>query len=270
MKRYKQAHTHSIDISEKAGIRYLHFGSQWVQGAMRIKKPLDLELAYAQDMMLSLLLTADSGESLLSRTLRILQIGLGAGSLVKWGHRHLPNAHITAVEINPNVYAAARQFFHLPSNDARFEVVIGDGVAFLQDSPGNWDLILLDGYDADGHPGALDSEDFYRLCRDRLSDNGLLVSNLLGLARSYQQSVERISQAFDGYISILPACSSGNRIIFAGRYPIEPTVNKHNKLAQLADTLNTQTGLDLSPLLARINAMTTFPPPSQQGQKEAD
>ena len=28
----------SIDVSEAAGVRYLHFGSEWVQGAMRIAR----------------------------------------------------------------------------------------------------------------------------------------------------------------------------------------------------------------------------------------
>ena len=40
-----------IDISEEAGVRYLHFGSDWVQGAMRIRKPDALELAYTREMM---------------------------------------------------------------------------------------------------------------------------------------------------------------------------------------------------------------------------
>ena len=29
----------SIEISEEAGVRSLHFGSDWVQGAMRVRRP---------------------------------------------------------------------------------------------------------------------------------------------------------------------------------------------------------------------------------------
>lgn len=256
LKKTTNTQSHSIDISEKSGIRYLHFGSQWVQGAMRIKRPYDLELAYAQDMMLSLLLTARDAETLLNRPLRILQIGLGAGSLVKWCHRHLPNAQITAVEINPSVYAAARQFFNCPADDDRFEVVIRDGVVHLQETPGTWDLILLDGYDADGRPGALDSEDFYRLCHDRLSNQGLLATNLLGLARSYEQSVGRIRHAFNGNITILPATTSGNRVIFAGPLPVQPSLHEPTQLDVLSEALQRQTGLDLSHLIDRMNAIS--------------
>ncbi len=45
-----------IDISEQAGVRFLHFGSTWIQGAMRIARPWNLELEYTKEMMASLLL----------------------------------------------------------------------------------------------------------------------------------------------------------------------------------------------------------------------
>ena len=41
----------AIDVSEKAGVRYLHFSSAWVQGAMRIQRPYALELPYPREMM---------------------------------------------------------------------------------------------------------------------------------------------------------------------------------------------------------------------------
>ena len=34
----------SIEVSEEKGVRYLHFGSDFVQGAMRIARPWALEL----------------------------------------------------------------------------------------------------------------------------------------------------------------------------------------------------------------------------------
>ena len=44
----------NINTSEAAGVRYLHFGSDWVQGAMRIARPYALELDYTKEMMLPL------------------------------------------------------------------------------------------------------------------------------------------------------------------------------------------------------------------------
>ena len=49
----------AIQVSEERGVRYLHFGSHWVQGAMRMSRPYALELEYTREMMLPLLLRRD-------------------------------------------------------------------------------------------------------------------------------------------------------------------------------------------------------------------
>ncbi|OEZ60130.1 spermidine synthase [Duganella sp. HH105] len=38
-------------ITEFQGVRSLHLGTSWVQGAMRLAKPDDIELEYVQMMM---------------------------------------------------------------------------------------------------------------------------------------------------------------------------------------------------------------------------
>ena len=47
----KNARYAPITLSEHNGVRYLHFGTEWIQGAMRLRKPDSLELEYAQQMM---------------------------------------------------------------------------------------------------------------------------------------------------------------------------------------------------------------------------
>src|SRR5512139_2065516 len=95
-----------IDIREESGVRTLHFGSDWIQGAMRIARPWHLELDYTREMMASLLLRDDA-----HFPREVLLIGLGAASLTKFIYRHCPLARLTVVEIEPRVVAAARQFF---------------------------------------------------------------------------------------------------------------------------------------------------------------
>jgi spermidine synthase len=90
----------SVDISEEAGVRYLHFGSDWIQGAMRIARPYALELDYTREMMLPLLLRDANWPR------RVLVIGLGAASVLKFLWRHRPAARLTVVEIDPQVVAA--------------------------------------------------------------------------------------------------------------------------------------------------------------------
>lgn len=40
-----------VDFSELGGFRYLHFGSEWIQGGMRINRPYSLALEYQQYML---------------------------------------------------------------------------------------------------------------------------------------------------------------------------------------------------------------------------
>ena len=44
-----------VTISEHDGVRYLHLGSIWIQGGMRMRKPDVVELDYVQRMLASLL-----------------------------------------------------------------------------------------------------------------------------------------------------------------------------------------------------------------------
>lgn len=241
---------HSIDISERNGVRTLHFGSRWVQGAMRIKRPFDLELAYARDMLFPLFLNSEEGWPR-----RILQIGLGAGSLAKWCYRYLPAAEITVLEIDARVYAAARQFFELPANDARLNVLVEDGVAWLMASDASWDLILLDGYDADGKSGGLSSLEFYQRCRELLSPRGVLSVNTLGLpnknASGMDEGEAALHKAFegdDGAVIRLPACESGNRIFLAGSNSLKQDLGKREAISERLEFLRSLFGLDFGRL----------------------
>ena len=108
----------SIDIREESGVRTLHFGSEWTQGAMRIARPWNLELDYTKEMMASLLLR---DESRFPR--KVLLIGLGAASLTKFLYRNQPLANLTVVEIEPGVVAAAREFFKLPEDPTRLKII---------------------------------------------------------------------------------------------------------------------------------------------------
>jgi spermidine synthase len=235
----------SIDIREEAGVRTLHFGSDWIQGAMRIARPWHLELDYTREMMASLLLRE---ESRFPR--KVLLIGLGAASLTKFLYRHRPLAKLTVVEIEPCVVAAARQFFRLPEDPKRLNIVIADGVQYVAETDRQYDLILVDGFDEDARAGALDTLPFYQMCRARLTGNGIMAVNLLGHSRGFKASVHRIRQAFDDRALAFPSCDSGNVIAFAASG--EPVAIELEDLRETAAQMKTETGLNLLPTLSRL------------------
>lgn len=235
----------SIQISEEAGVRSLHFGSSWVQGAMRVARPFSLELEYTREMMAALLLHPEA-----AWPARVLQVGLGAASLTKFLWRHRPECRQTVIEINPEVVFSAYAHFRLPDDPARIRIEIADAADFIPVDEQRYDLILVDGFDGRARMGRLDDRDFYGACRERLSRDGLMVVNLLGRNRGFQASVARISAAFDGRALAFPSGDDGNAIVFAvaGDTLDIPL----SRLKADAEHLKKHTGLKLQPTLARL------------------
>lgn len=246
-----------IDISEQAGVRYLHFGSEWIQGAMRIRKPNALELAYTREMMAGLLLRDGLEDGGGQWPRNVLIIGLGAASLTKFVYRHCPKARIRVVEIVPGVVAAARQFFRLPPEDPRLSIQIGDGAQYVLEKTARFDYILIDGYDRNARAGALDTLAFYHAVRARLSDRGLMAVNLFGRSRGYKASVERIVDAFEGRAIAFPSCDSGNVVAFGAT---GDTIERPaSELRERAHALKAATGLDLLPTVTRLEQAGSLP-----------
>lgn len=241
-----------IQISEEAGVRYLHFSSNWVQGAMRVARPWALELDYTREMMAALLLRPDG-----DWPRSVLLVGLGAASLTKFLHRHRPEAKLTVVEIEPAVVAAARQYFKLPDEDERLSIVIGDGAEFVAASQKRFDLILVDGFDENARSGMLDTLPFYLNCKARLTSAGLMAVNLLSKRRGVRDAMGRIAEAFDGRALCFPSCDSGNVVAFAAAgAPVQHSIGE---LKTVARSLKEATGLNLLPTLTRLEASRHCP-----------
>lgn len=234
----------TIDIREQDGLRTMRFESSCVQGAMQVLQPWQLALEYTRAMMAALLLFEDGLPQ------RVLLIGLGAGSMVKFLYRHCPQAHLTAVEIEPRVVAAAREHFGLPDDPVRLTIVVGDGAAFVRESGETYDLILVDGFNQHAHPGELNTRLFYQACRERLRAQGVLAVNLIGLSHRYTGGFVHIEAAFEGRAMLLPKCCSGNTIAIAA-VDLGPT-QILQKLKSEAGELERRTGLELSPMISRL------------------
>src|SRR3546814_18642541 len=95
-------------LSEADGIRYLHFGTEWIQGAMRIKAPAELVLEYTAQMMAWLLFLDPPTDE------PIGLLGLGAGSLARFC-LNPTRSPVAVVDWNPRVPAACPLFFPLPA-----------------------------------------------------------------------------------------------------------------------------------------------------------
>ena len=198
-----------VTFSEEGGVRYLHFGTEWVQGAMRLRQPNKIELEYAQQMMAWLLF--------MDPPKRVAQLGLGTGALTKFCYQYLPKTQTHAVELNPAVVVAARTMFELPSDDKRLRVVEADAWEYVNDASNHGTLgaLQIDLYDATARGPVLDSAAFYRACRDTLGKLGVVTVNLFGDHPSFRRNMKQLSVAFDNRVLALPEIHDGNRIAIA-------------------------------------------------------
>jgi spermidine synthase len=222
----------TVEVSEKAGVRYLHLGSEAVQSAMRIAHPDDLELAYTQSMMGFLLFLPEPRKMGL--------IGLGGGSIVKFLYRRLAATHVTAIEVNPDVIAAARAWFCLPPDDERLDVRLMDGADYVRREARALDVLLLDGFDETRQVEALSTPEFYTACRDALAPGGMLCVNLWGSDHRFEVYWKRIAEAFDHHVLMLPAEKRGNIVVLAFRRAPRET---WKQLTERARTLERDLGL---------------------------
>ena len=206
-----------VGMSEHDGVRYLHLGTPWVQGAMRIARPEHVELEYVQRMLAVLLWLPT--EDLDSPDRRAVQLGLGAGALSRFTHQAL-KWDTTVIEINPQVVAACRAWFRLPEDGPRLRVLTGDAAAWLQQSEvtGSTGLLHVDLYDEEAAAPVLDDEDFYADCRRALCEGGLMAVNLFGRDASFARSAARIARVFGaGQVWQLRPTREGNTVVVAGR-----------------------------------------------------
>ena len=238
----------SVYVSEKFGVRSLHVGSDTIQSSMRLTRPNDLELAYTRSMMGFLLFNPAPR--------RALMVGLGGGSLAKFIYHRLPETRAEVLEINPDVVAIARRYFQVPAGDERLTVRVCDAADFIEREGPGYDAILVDGFDDDTPPDALSSRKFYLSCRRRLDPGGVMVVNLWGSDRRFDDYVQRVESAFPAGTLCLPAEKPGNVVMFAFRDP--PGDPRWDALEARAGVLEVQFGLEFGKFVRGLRKMNRY------------
>ena len=193
-------------ITEDKGVRFLHLGTTWIQGAMRIAKPDAIELEYVQQLMTWMLFN--------EQPRHIVQLGLGSSALTKFCYHHFPEAKVTAVELNPAVIDICHSEFGLPPNDNRLNVVQMDAMDFVMNpaNKGTVDVLQVDLYDEFARGPVFDSPEFYQACADCLTPDGILTTNVFGDHESYEKNLHSILITFDATVW-LPRVEDENMVV---------------------------------------------------------
>jgi spermidine synthase len=109
---------------------------------------------------------------------QVLIIGGGDGGALEEALKH-PVERVTLVEIDEAVVRTSRQYLGSIAgaafDDPRASLVIGDGVAYVNETTERFDVVLVDSTDPQGPALALFSPEFYGTIARRITANGVLV-----------------------------------------------------------------------------------------------
>ncbi|MBM2810407.1 MAG: Polyamine aminopropyltransferase [Chloroflexi bacterium] len=164
---------------------------------------------------------------------RVLVIGGGDGGTLRRVLQH-PVKEPTQVEIDRAVVDACKA--HLPEisdgafDNPRARLVIGDGVQFMRDNPGGFDVVIVDSTDPIGPAVQLFQEPFYRDVARSLADDGLMVaqsSSPLFMADELSDQVKQLRKVFPivrTYLGIVTGYPGGLWSYTIGSKRYDPTV----------------------------------------------
>jgi spermidine synthase len=125
----------------------------------------------------------------------ILEIGLGGGLTAMYAHRTLPQARITAVEIDPNVVTMAKKHFGVVE-DARMKLVVADGRKFVAESKDKYDVVFVDAYRGTWVPETLTTVQFFQMVKARLNPGGVVAQNIEPTTLFYDGLIATLRKVF--------------------------------------------------------------------------
>lgn len=135
-------------------------------------------------------------------------IGFAGGHLFKLLRHYLPEAKLTAIEIDADVVEVAKQYFDFKV-DSRTEIHIGDGREWLEKNDLQYDIIIIDAYYAPGIT-SLETVEFHTLCTKRLHLGGIIAKNSISSVPIFYDSVRTMAFVYPRLV-LIPT-PSGNAI----------------------------------------------------------
>lgn len=201
--------SHFIEVRQNRRYRWLHFGGPSIQSAMDLKQPDAFVLPYMGPM-------ASGMAHLMPNPTSICMLGLGGGSFVRHFHHRYPDALLSVIEIDPLVCTIATEFFDLPTQGSGYQLIQADAFEFLSVNDFVYDVIFSDIYSDETLPDILETSDFYERCQQNLSQEGLLVANIIPESDAdFMTILKKIQTIFNGNTLCLPIHNYRNIIVFA-------------------------------------------------------
>lgn len=181
----------------------------------------------------------------------ILVLGMGTGTFARQCMNYFDGVKVEGVEIDQKITSLAGTYFALPED---VTVTTYDGRAYLAAVDKKYDVILVDAYQDITIPFQMSSVEFFRMVRDHLTENGVMVVNMNMHSTEEGNINEYLSDTIASVFSqvyTVDVFGSTNRELFAGngkdlRNGLERSVTRlaeaGGKEAELADLLKRAAG----------------------------
>ncbi len=132
---------------------------------------------------------------------RALMIGGGAYSYPRAFLKKFPNASIDVIELDPKLTELARMYFDL-RDDPRLHIFHEDGRMFINHMKGTYDAVYIDAFHSLSPPFQLTTKEVAKKLFDHLSDNGVVLMNLVSAVEG--PGSEFMHAEYATYKSIFP------------------------------------------------------------------
>jgi spermidine synthase len=186
--------------------------------------PAQTACGYVDLLHLGMVMTGEAPKDM-------LVVGCGGGVGPRMFKENYPESvkNIDVVDIDPWVFTLAEKWFDYPySGDDVIQSHVLDGRRYVEQTPADkkWDYIIMDAYSSGGRiPKHLITEEFFTTIRDRQTDDGVMVINVISafekpaegkdtsrLFRSVYKTIERVwetDKPNGGSLYVFPRNRSG-------------------------------------------------------------
>lgn len=164
---------------------------------------------------------------------RILIIGGGDGGSLREALKHPSVREVTLVDIDEGVIEASKAYlsgWNSGFADPRANVVVGDGLAFVEKADAEYDAVMVDSTDPIGPGQALFTEQFYASVKRALRPGGVFSAQtenpimMPGLVRDIFLRIQRVFPVARLYAAPMPTYPGGWWSFTCGTLGQDPSV----------------------------------------------
>lgn len=176
----------------------------------------------------------------LDRPRKVLIIGGGDGGILREVLKHPSVTQATLVEIDQEVIDTSVKYFpdigKAAFKDARTNVVIDDGMAFVSSCDDRFDAVIVDSSEPVGPSAVLHSTKFFAACRNLLKEGGIFVTQN-GVPFHHPEHLAKTTEILTGLYRHVSPYQCTQPCYFGGEFALNWASDKDGALKVDAATL---------------------------------